>query len=149
MITATWVSFQNLSPKALYDMLQLRVAVFMVEQNCLYQELDNKDQDATHLLIYDNEMLSAYARVLYDLEKKALSFGRLVTATSQRGKGLGKMMMDEIMLYFKEHQPRQPITISAQCYLENFYQHYGFISQGKPYKEDNLPHILMVHDGVQ
>lgn len=141
--------FSELSPLMLYQLLQLRITVFMIEQNCLYQELDDKDQDATHLLIYDNNRLVGYARLLYDKEKEAISFGRLVSAPSVRGKGFGKKLMDEIMSHFKEHYPKQRLVISAQCYLSDFYQRYGFIPKGESYLEDGLPHILMCHDGVE
>lgn len=143
----SWHRFDELSPKALYALLQLRIDVFMLEQDCLYQELDNKDLHATHLLVYDKEVLMGYARVLFDEEKNALSFGRLVTDKSARGKGVGKAIMDNIMNYFKAHHPDTPITISAQCYLIEFYQRFGFKAKGEEYKEDGLPHICMVHNG--
>lgn len=138
--------FDALTPSMLYDLLQLRVDVFMVEQNCLYQELDNKDKFATHILLYQDKALLGYARVLYDKEKQAISFGRLVCQQAARGRGLGKILMNEIMGYFKQHHPNEKYVISAQCYLTTFYQQYGFKPQGERYLEDGLPHILMVHD---
>lgn len=147
MIKTVWKPFDSLTPLELYQLIQLRIDVFIVEQTCLYQELDNKDQQANHLLLYENENLVGSARLLFDIEKNANSFGRLATARSVRGQGLGKAMMQEIMRYFQKHHPDDAIKISAQCYLKTFYQHFGFIPKGEPYKEDGLPHILMVHDG--
>lgn len=148
MIEATWKSFHELTPLELYHLLWLRVDVFMLEQDCLYQEVDGKDIDAMHLLLKEDSTLVGYARVLFDEEKNALSFGRLVSHRDKRGSGIGKNMMDEIMGHFKSHHPKTPVIISAQTYLESFYQRYGFISEGEPYLEDELPHIMMTHIGI-
>lgn len=142
-------SFDELTPTMLYDLIQLRIAVFVLEQDCLYQELDNKDQHANHILIYDNKQLVGYARVLYDEEKQAVSFGRLASHPKARGNGIGKMLMDEIMLFFKQHHPDKKYVISAQCYVTEFYQRYGFNPEGETYLEDGLPHILMIHHGFK
>lgn len=146
-MNVSWKPFDTLTARELYAILSLRVDVFMLEQDCLYQELDGKDDVATHLLLTKDEKLLGYARVLFDKEKNALSFGRLVNQQSLRGQGIGKRLMSEIMRYFKAHHNHTPIVISAQCYLENFYRQYGFLPQGEPYLEDGLPHIQMKHTG--
>ncbi len=119
----------------------------MIEQKCLYQEMDGKDEMSMHLMLYNEGILNGYARVLFDEQKNALSFGRLVTPKSVRKKGLGKELMNAIMSYIKEHHNHQPIVISAQCYLQSFYEQYHFVAQGTSYLEDGLPHIKMYHNG--
>ncbi len=142
-----WKRFDALTPDELYALLQLRIDVFMIEQDCLYQELDGKDSESIHLLLSDNQQLLGYARVLFDSEKNALSFGRIVNRKNLRGQGLGKLMMEAIMSYLKEHHNHTPVVISAQCYLKSFYENYGFITEGDSYLEDGLPHIKMKHSG--
>ncbi|ASQ47096.1 putative acyltransferase [Legionella clemsonensis] len=129
----------------LYEILALRSEVFIVEQQCFYQDLDYKDQDAAHLLMIEEGKLIAYARIL-SYDNRGMSFGRLVTATSHRGRGLGRQLMDTILSYLKTHYPFQPIIITAQNYLRPFYETYGFIAEGEPFDLDGIPHICMVKD---
>lgn len=136
--------FKALTAQELYDLLQLRLDVFVVEQNCLYQDLDNKDQAATHFLYYDNDKLAAYARVLFDEDKNALSIGRVVTAKSYRGKHLATELMQKMLGYLALNHPDEEIVISSQNYISHFYQTFGFQEIGQPYLEDGLPHIKMV-----
>ncbi|CEK09591.1 GNAT family N-acetyltransferase [Legionella hackeliae] len=136
-------SFDELSKEALYEILALRSDVFIVEQQCFYQDLDFKDQDAQHLLMYDQGKLIAYARILA-YGDEGMSFGRLVTAASHRGLGLGKQLMDCILSYLKTHHSTQPVIITAQNYLRHFYGTYGFIAEGEPFDMDGLPHVRMV-----
>ncbi|WED43346.1 GNAT family N-acetyltransferase [Legionella cardiaca] len=143
MINLIIRSYDELSKQDLYDILALRSEIFIVEQTCFYQDLDYKDQDAQHLLMYENGKLIAYARIL-SYGDEGMSFGRLVTAASHRGLGLGKQLMDSILSYLKTHHPSQPIIIIAQNYLRNFYGTYGFIAEGEPFDMDGIPHVRMV-----
>lgn len=145
MITTTILPFASLSLDTFYEILALRSTVFILEQSCLYQDLDYKDQNAQHLLIREANRLIAYARILpYDNEN--MSFGRLITAPSHRGQGLGKKLMDLILSYLALHHPQQAIVITAQYYLESFYRGYGFIAQGAPFDLDGILHIVMVRN---
>lgn len=144
MITSTVVPFNNLSPKDLHDALALRCAVFIVEQQCIYPELDYRDEDALHVLMHEDKELIACARILPWTDGKSMSFGRLCTALKYRGTGLGKKMMDIISHYLQEHYPEQAVVITAQHHLQEFYQQYGFEPQGEPFDMDGIPHILMV-----
>lgn len=138
------LTFKELSSDQLYDVLALRSEIFIVEQQCFYQDLDYKDQTAKHLLVYDDDKLIAYARILPFGKDESMSFGRLVTAISHRGKRLGKQLMDLILTYLKTHHPKQAIKIQAQYYLQNFYERYGFVVEGEPFEMDGIQHVLMV-----
>ena len=143
MIHTSISSFNELSLDSFYEILSLRSAVFIVEQQCVYQDLDFKDQQAMHLQMRENNTLIGCARILaYDDE--SMSFGRIVTAPSHRGQGLGRQLMDLILSYLQAHHPRQAITITAQHYLHDFYQQYGFRAEGMPFDMDGLLHIKMV-----
>lgn len=144
MIKTSILSFQELSSETLYEILALRSAVFIVEQQCFYQDLDYKDQNAQHLLVHENNKLIGYGRILPYNDENSMSFGRLVTALSHRRNGLGKQMMGLILNFLKNHHPKQTIKITAQHYLQNFYANYGFVVQGAPFDMDGLPHVLMV-----
>ncbi|KTD08306.1 GNAT family N-acetyltransferase [Legionella jamestowniensis] len=143
MINTTIYSYEDLSKDMLYEILALRSEVFIVEQQCFYQDLDYKDQHAHHLLMVEEGKLIAYARILSYTPDK-MSFGRLLTAPSHRGLGLGKQLMDTIISYLKTHFPTKSVIITAQHYLRHFYESYGFIAEGEPFDMDGLPHIRMV-----
>lgn len=144
MITSKILPFNDLSPKDLYDALALRCAVFIVEQECIYPDLDYRDEGALHVLMHENNELIACARILPYGDGESMSFGRLCTATKYRGTGLGKKMMTVISNYLQEHYPTQTIIITAQHHLQAFYEQYGFNPQGIPFDMDGIPHILMV-----
>lgn len=139
------LSFEALSLVNLYEILALRNAVFIVEQSCFYQDIDFNDQDAKHVVAYEDNRLVAYARILPINEKQqTVSFGRLITIPSFRGKGLAKQMMESILGYLAHHHAKLTISITAQCYLQAFYKHYHFESLGEPFDLDGIPHIRMV-----
>lgn len=144
MITTTITPFNDLSVKDLHDALALRCSVFIVEQQCVYPELDYRDEGALHVLMHENNELIAYARILPFGDGKSMSFGRLCTAGRHRGRSLGKKMMEVISTYLKKHYSGQQVIISAQHHLEAFYQQYGFEPQNEPFDMDGIPHILMV-----
>lgn len=137
------VPFQALSLETLYAILRLRAEVFVVEQESIYQDVDNLDQKAMHILKRNNGRLVGYARILaYD--EHAMSFGRIVTASDYRRTGLGKELMDDILSYLNGHYPQMPIAITAQNYLRAFYSQYGFAVEGEVFIMDGLPHVKMV-----
>jgi ElaA protein len=145
MISFITKSFSELSTLELYQLLQLRSEVFVVEQNCPYQDLDNKDLKSFHVLGYDNGKLVACTRLVpigvsYDLEP---SIGRVVTHHSVRSLGYGKLLMEYSIKETKKRFNNNVIVIGAQCYLDRFYQNLGFVPDGEIYLEDNIPHRVM------
>ncbi|WP_333598982.1 GNAT family N-acetyltransferase [Flavobacterium sp.] len=136
--------FEALSGKELYDLLQLRSEVFVVEQDCVYQDIDGKDQKALHLIGEDNGQIVAYARLFKanDYFEQA-SIGRVVVKTTYRDKKLGHILMREAIYFMKSQLDATKITISAQLYLKKFYESHGFIQTSEMYLEDDIPHIEM------
>ena len=140
-----WKSFESLELSELYALLRLRSEVFVVEQDCVYQDIDNHDQEAKHLLGFSADgQLIAYVRVLpAGAYFERISIGRVITALSERGKGLGIQLMQEAMDRAIKEWGEHPIQISAQEHLQRFYENFGFHSQGETYLEDGIPHIRM------
>lgn len=136
--------FEALSAVEIYDLLQLRSEVFVVEQNCVYQDIDGKDGKALHLIGLDNDQIVAYARLFKpnDYFKQA-SIGRVVVKPSHRAKQVGHMLMNEAIKYIKSEYNETNITISAQLYLKDFYESHGFMQTSEMYLEDDIPHIEM------
>ncbi len=142
-----WRSWQDLSKQELYDMLQLRLAVFSVEQDCPYQDCDDLDQVAHHLLAYEGNKLVGYLRVFESLDKYQgnASIGRVCSCESKRGSGFGKQLMQAAVVYCDENFSKT-ITISAQAYLRDFYHEFGFDVASEIYLEDGIEHIKMVRE---
>ena len=137
-------AFRELSVDELYEALKLRCAVFVIEQNCNYQDMDDKDQLSFHLLGFEGERLIAYARLLpQGVSYKEASIGRVVVNKACRGKDHGKTLMVKAIASAKEKFDTNEIVISAQCYLEKFYGGLGFRPEGESYLEDDIPHIKM------
>lgn len=136
--------FEILSTQELYNLLQLRAEVFIVEQNCVYQDIDGKDQKALHLIGEDNGQIVAYARLFkpHDYFEQA-SIGRVVVKETSRANKLGHILMREAIQVIKSHFDQRKITISAQLYLKKFYESHGFIQTSEMYLEDDIPHIEM------
>ena len=136
--------FKQLSADELYQLLQLRSEVFVVEQNCVYQDLDGKDYKALHQLGYYNGKLVAYAR-LFDAGQyfPEASIGRVVIAKEVRNKKWGHDLMQQAIRVIAVEFYQQKITISAQLYLKKFYERHQFIKIGDEYLEDGIPHIRM------
>lgn len=143
MIQFQWITFNNLTTQLLYEILALRSKVFVVEQNCAYQDIDGNDLNAVHLVGISNGRLKAYLRLLPPSNTSNLYFGRVVTAPDARQSGYGKKLLNELLQYKAQHYPNHSIACSAQLYLENFYQNFGFERLGAPYMEDGIPHIHM------
>ncbi len=139
-------TFDDLSCQELYKILALRAEVFVVEQNCPYQDVDGKDEKGLHLLGIENNYLVAYARILpkgisYD---EYTSIGRIVTAPQARQKGYGHALVEEAIRVTKATYPEYAIKISAQAHLEHFYKTHQFVPTGEAYLEDDIPHIGML-----
>lgn len=138
-------SFDEFTNHELYEMLRLRSEVFVVEQNCPYLDLDNKDQESFHLLYFVNDELAGCTRLLpAGLSYDEIAIGRVVIAPKFRGLGLGKKIMEASIAGCQEKFGEGPIRISAQYHLSKFYQSVGFVEQGEPYDEDGIPHIEML-----
>ena len=138
-------TFDQLTTTELYEILRLRSEVFVVEQDCVYQDLDDKDEKATHLFYSKNKKVVAYTRLFKpgDYFDKA-SIGRVVVQKVYRKDGLGHELMKESINAIKELFNTTSVTISAQLYLKKFYEVHGFIQDGDQYLEDGIPHIKMI-----
>ena len=137
--------FDDLTAKELYIILQLRNEVFIVEQNCPYQDLDNKDLNAFHLMGMKKNKLLAYSRLLAPgISYSESSIGRVVSSPGARKMGIGKNLMEESIRQIKILFHTETIRIGAQLYLKKFYESFGFIQEGDGYLEDNIPHIIML-----
>jgi ElaA protein len=136
--------FNELSTQELYSLLQLRSEVFVVEQNCVYQDIDGKDAKAIHLLGSYNGEIVAYVRIFKagDYFKQA-SIGRVVVKQNYRDRKWGYDLMNKAIQATEEVFNETKITISAQLYLKKFYENLGFIQTSEMYLEDDIPHIEM------
>ncbi|MGX5914887.1 GNAT family N-acetyltransferase [Aliidiomarina sp. Khilg15.8] len=149
MSTVTWQlkTFNELSLHQLYDLLALRQAVFVVEQDCPYQDADGADDQCQHLLGYEGDTLVAYARLFVHPGDEASRIGRVIIAEQARGRQLGRELMRQAMQIVLEQSNSKQIVIGAQQYLLGFYQSLGFINEGEEYLEDGIPHQDMrYHD---
>lgn len=138
-------TFEELSKKELYQVLRLRSEVFVVEQDCAYQDLDNKDQKAWHVLGLKEGNLVAYTRIFGpgDYFENG-SIGRVVVGKDDRKFGYGKIIMEASMHGMNDKFPGIPVELSAQTYLTRFYEDLGFFTFGESYLEDGIPHIRML-----
>ena len=139
-------SFNALSTKELHDMYRLRSKVFVVEQNCVYQDVDGQDCLAFHVLAYDQQNLVAYARIFLPgvLMKKKAVIGRVVVDAGHRKKGVGHQLMRFCLKSISKNNTTPPIKISAQTHLQRFYEAHGFRGTSKEYLEDGIPHCEMI-----
>ena len=145
MIAWQCKTFSELTNEDLYKILQLRNEVFVVEQNCPYQDCDNKDLKSHHLTAWNGDNIVAYSRILPPgiSYPGAASIGRVVTSPSARGQDLGRQLMSKslenlYLLFGHVH-----VIISAQLYLKKFYESFSFIQKGSFYLEDGIKHITM------
>ncbi|WP_199185061.1 GNAT family N-acetyltransferase [Aquimarina sp. I32.4] len=137
--------FQELTTEELYKILRLRAEVFVVEQDCVYQDIDNKDQKALHVIGHKNDDIIAYTRIFdggdyFDIP----SIGRVLVSKKERKYGYGHDLIKESIIAIKTHFENQKVKISAQTYLQKFYESHGFKMIGKEYLEDGIPHIAMI-----
>ncbi|HEY1017720.1 MAG TPA: GNAT family N-acetyltransferase [Sediminibacterium sp.] len=140
----TCKAFDDLTPHELYEIMRLRNEVFVLEQLCVYQDADNKDQRSHHLMIKDNGKLIAYARLLPPgVSYPEMSIGRVISSPEYRRKGAGRLLMQKAIEGCHELFGEGPIRIGAQLYLKKFYESFGFVRAGDMYLEDNIEHIEM------
>ncbi|MBK9270612.1 MAG: GNAT family N-acetyltransferase [Saprospiraceae bacterium] len=143
--------FEQLSPSELYKILQLRTQVFVIEQNCIYLDLDDKDQLSSHVWLAGKDgQILAYGRVIppgVSYEEYA-SIGRIASALPTRREGWGRKICKECLSETEKQFPGIPIKISAQSYLIPFYESFGFVAKGEDYLEDNIPHRAMVRKSL-
>ena len=145
MVEFSVKTFNEITADEMYQMLRLRSEVFVVEQDCVYQDIDNKDQKAFHVFGFKNEELVAYSRIFdsgdyFDLP----SIGRIVVKEEERQFKYGYKLVDQSIQYILKNFIEKSILISAQTYLLKFYNSLGFIQQGEEYLEDGIPHMKML-----
>ncbi len=139
--------FQQLDNHQLYELMKLRVDIFIVEQKCPYPELDDKDRqvETRHLTAYRDSSLIAYARLLPPgLSYPDPSIGRFAVESSVRNQGIGSLLMEKSLEEIDNLWPDQSIRISAQEHLRKFYEKFGFIKVSDSYLEDGIPHVEML-----
>ncbi|QIM67184.1 GCN5 family acetyltransferase [Mannheimia granulomatis] len=136
-------TFEQLSTQELFEIYKLRTAVFVVEQNCPYQEVDAKDLQAVHFFAKNANNLTAYCRLIPSDD--GVHLGRVLVAKEARGSGLARELVQKAMDYCGEHFPTQPIHAQAQSYLQRFYESFGFKAVSGVYLEDGIPHLDMVY----
>ena len=133
--------FDELTTRELYELLKVRAAVFVVEQNCVYQDLDEIDYRAVHVFLEEQGEVQAYLRV-FEKEEDLAQIGRVLTV--KRGIGLGKKIMLEGIRAAKEFMHSRKIYIEAQCYAIDFYKGLGFQVASEEFLEDGIPHVQMI-----
>ncbi len=144
-----WRSFAELSSHDLYEMLAQRQQVFVLEQQCLYNDFDGLDYAAHHLLgwrtVDGRRLLAAYLRCLAPGAKYTeMSLGRVLTTKAARGTGIGRELLAQGIAHAERRHPGQPIKVQAQRYLEAFYAGFGFVTISTPYDEDGIMHVDML-----
>ena len=138
-------AWDQLSSKEINDIFSLRSEVFIVEQECIYQDVDGKDEKADHVLLIINNQLVGYTRVFNkNIYFKEASFGRAVVKKSHRGEGYGHLLVEKSLEHLKTNK-QSPIKISAQSHLKEFYSSHGFVAKGEEYMEDGIPHTAMYY----
>lgn len=146
-----WVvkQFRELTVDELYQIMCLRAQVFVVDQKRIYQDPDNRDQQALHIFKCDQDgEVVAYARVFLLNDRQTVTFGRVVTSNKVRGQGIGGQLLNEIMNTIQRKYPGKPIEIEAQIQVRGFYERVGFVSKGQPFIYKSTPHIKMVHGAM-
>jgi len=148
MIEWYWKRFEDLSVSELYTVLEARAKVFVVEQRCVYKDIDGLDDQAWHLYAVDTEApkapLVAYARVFApDGESSDARIGRVLTVSEFRDRGLGKALLQRALQHVETNWPGSPVRLNAQQYLRTFYESFGFSKVSGPYLEDGIPHLDM------
>ncbi|MBY0542183.1 MAG: GNAT family N-acetyltransferase [Sphingobacteriaceae bacterium] len=142
-----WVfkSFEELTTIELYSILQLRSEVFVVEQNCVYQDIDGKDKKSFHLMAWQGNQLTAYTRLVPPgISFIEASIGRVITSPKYRGLSIGITLMEKSIHHTLQSYTTNKIRIGAQLYLKKFYEGFNFVAQGDEFLEDGIPHIEML-----
>lgn len=141
----TW---EELTPTEIYEILDLRVSTFIVEQQRIYHEVDKNDLKAIHVFLQRNNKVIAYARIFLIQDEQKVTFGRVVVSKEARGEGLGAELLNKIMDTIKAHFPNKPIEIESQAQVQGFYSRVGFTTIGNQFIFESTPHIKMVHKGM-
>jgi len=137
--------FNELSLDELYEILKVRIGVFVIDQKCLYQELDDKDKKAFHVYIKEDDKIKAYLRILdKGILFEEVAIGRVLT--TERGKGFGNIILKEGIRIAKEKMNANKIKIEAQSYAKGYYEKFGFKQVSDEFLEDGIPHIKMILD---
>jgi len=136
-------TFDELSKEELYAIVKTRIAVFVVEQNCPYQEIDDTDKEALHVFIQEGEKIEAYLR-LFPKEEGVVQMGRVLAVP--HGEGLGRMIVEEAIRVIRERKDIRQIYIEAQTYATGFYEKFGFRICSDEFLEDGIPHVGMALD---
>lgn len=140
-----WCTLDELPTTRLYALFAAREAVFIVEQNCVYQELDGLDPGAWHLIGWSGDAVAACLRVLAPgVKYPEISLGRVLTSAAFRGTGGGRELMQRALAWTDERYPQHGVRISAQAHLQRFYGSFGFSAVSQQYLEDGIPHIEML-----
>lgn len=149
MINIKVKTFKDITTQELYDILQLRSEVFVVEQDCVYQDIDGKDQKALHVIGFKNDKVVAYTRTFKPGDYfEYASIGRVVVSDKEREHKYGYDIMMASIEAIKNHYHETKIKISAQTYLKRFYNNLKFFEVGEEYLEDGIPHIGMIRTQV-
>ncbi|APX72840.1 GNAT family N-acetyltransferase [Companilactobacillus allii] len=138
--------FSELTTQELFDLMYIRVKTFVVEQERIYQEVDDNDLTSIHIFKYEGKKIIAYARVFR--EDGHITFGRIVAAKDHRGTGLGAKLVEEVLRVINDKFPDQNIEIEAQTYVEGFYKKFGFKSVGDVFLFNHTPHIKMIKNHI-
>lgn len=134
---------KELTPLELLEILKARTEVFVVEQDCPYQEVDDKDDDAIHVCLKENKRVLAYTRIVAADDPNKISFGRVLVRKDARKNKYGKRIVAETIKEIQKRYPGKTIQIAAQNYLRDFYQSFGFQPTSDVFLEDNIPHVMM------
>ncbi|KKK32921.1 hypothetical protein WN59_12800 [Salinicoccus sediminis] len=132
--------FEDLDIHTLEEIYRLRVAVFIVEQECAYQEIDGKDESSLHLYKTDASEITAYLRII---REEPVSIGRVIVRSDRRGTGLGRELMVQAMEYVDAHHSGELIYLHGQAHLREYYESFGFRAVSERHLEDNIPHYHM------
>jgi len=138
--------FGEVTLNELHRIYKERTAVFVVEQDCAYQEVDASDLTSIHFYKQTDDVFMAYARLI--VEPSIVRIGRVMVPKEQRKKGFGEELVTVVLAYADRHYPRSPVNIQAQAYLQTFYTSFGFRPISEIYLEDNIPHIDMIRNSL-
>ena len=142
--TVVYKNFHALTASELYDMLRLRSEVFVVEQKCVFLDMDDKDQMCDHVMIYSGQLVATSRLVPPGVIYDEMSVGRIVSHPSVRRTGAGKLLVRESLRILQEKYGKAPVRIGAQYYLKKFYESFGFRQCSAIYDEDGIDHIEMI-----
>lgn len=136
--------FDDLSPADVYNFLKLRQDIFIIEQDCIYDDIDTLDPECEHLMLYDGDILAAYSRLVPSgIKFDSPSIGRITVSNLYRGKGLGRKLVEKSIEILRRDGQHQDLLIEAQVYLQKFYESFGFLKISDPYDVDGIDHIKM------